>query len=233
MPDTTLVMICVYFAIVRLVYSLLERRERRFVLWELASDAGFVGISLVLLSYCPTTRASFLVLLVYVLSALLPYAMERKAPIEATGMMDTGGRPIVWFGLVDSVWVTCMGATCALILAGYGENVIGPLPPRHRSADFYQAAIAEASFFLGFITNAIFAGGAALSGCMAILWAGEIWRKWRGRGTVEHTQYLAQTVASQKMVFAYFAMVVAAIGWAAVPIHTRMIDLREMMPLPR
>jgi hypothetical protein len=148
-------------------------------------------------------------------------------------MFDTKGRPLVWLGIVNLAWLTLMGATCALLLVAYGEVIAGPLPPQNRSADFYHAAIEDMTFFLGFVMNGIFAGGAALGGCMAILWAGEIWRQWGKRGALEQRQYAAQTLTSAKMVFAYFVIVVASVGWAAVPIHSRLVALREMMPLPK
>lgn len=170
---------------------------------------------------------------VYVLTALVPFFLVRRQPLEASRVRDIegGSRPVVWLGIIDTVWLLLMGLTCTLILAGQNLEIVTSLaPPANRSADFYHEAINECLFFLTFVTTSLFAVGGALGGCMAILWSGPLWRK---HDPTSRSQYRAHTIASLKMVMAFCVILVAAFMWAAVPLHLRISQLRELMPRPK
>lgn len=217
-----------YFAATRFLYSLFERREFGCIALELFSSSLFVAAGAACLHYSRTVLAALLIFLAYLLTAILPYLVFRRSPIESRSRNpDSEDGPAVSLGIVDTVWLTLMGATCGLILVAEQLGVIGGPPPRvGRSTEYYHAAIEETMFFLGFATNGLFATGASLGGCMAILWAGELWRKHDNRS---RSEYRAQTIVSIKMVMALFVIVVAGIGWAIAPLYSRIVDLRELM----
>ena len=218
----------IYFALTRFFYSLFERREVKCIVFELFSSSLFVAACVACLHCSKGATAAGFVFLAYMLTAILPYVVFRRSPVEARSRNpDRADGPVVWLGIVDTVWLTLMGATCGLILVGHQLGVVGgPLPAAGHSAEYYHAAIEETAYFLGFATNGLFATGASLGGCMAILWAGELWRK---HDNNSRSQYRAQTVVSIKMVMAFFVIVVVGIGWAIVPLYERTLHLRELM----
>jgi hypothetical protein len=219
----------IYFAAGRVLYSLIERRDIPFVLLDILCSALFTLAALLPLTRLDPGLAVLIVFLGYMLTAMVPYALVRKSPIEATvARADRGNGPAVWFGIIDGSWLAIMGAACAMLtLSRQLQIVDGPLPHAGRSPEYYRAAFDETSFFLSMIVNAAFVLGTALSVCMAILWAGEIWRK---RDPLSKTQYRDQTIASLKMVFAFFLVLGCAAVWVAVPLRDRLVAIRELLP---
>jgi hypothetical protein len=218
-----------YYAAARIAYTLFERREIICVVLETLFSFSFILISIVFLNNCPADLSAGFVFLTYMVTAVVPYLIVRRAPMETKAWhFDKDGKPVVWFGIIDGAWLSIMGATCALIFVGRQLGILdGPMPKPGYSADYYHAAIDISMFFLGFVTTGFLATGAALGGCMAILWAGELWRK---NDHKSRSEYQAQTVVSVKMVMAFFTIGVAAAGWAAVPLYNRIIQLQDLMP---
>lgn len=77
-------------------------------------------------------------------------------------------------------------------------------------------------FFFGEIIGALLATGAVLTACMAILWAGQIWR---GTKPDEQRAYLGATRSAAKMVFAFFAAMFGAVKWMGEPIYLMILAL--------
>lgn len=217
-----------FYAVARLGYSLFERRDIACVAWELFSSCLFLGGSLGILIKWPTVRSIGPLFIIYMVTAVLPYMIVRRPPIETSlSKHKHPGNRVVWFGIIDGVWLTIMGATCALIVGGQLLGVVGgPTLEGGHSAQYYQAALQECWFFLGFVTSGLLATGGALGGCMAILWAGAIWRT---ADEAKDHMYRNHTLASLKMVTAYFVVAVAATAWASIPLYNRAVEIRELM----
>ncbi len=126
-------------------------------------------------------------------------------------------RKPLYLGIIDFVWVLAMAAALAALSYGVRVAPIADKPPLDNALG-YQLA----EFLLGWTLDSIFLIGGALAACMAILWAGEIWRQ---RGTNAQKQYRETTFAAIKMVVAYGVIVFGALVWYAVPLLTKMTEL--------
>jgi len=218
----------IYFAIARVVYSIVERRDLRFLLLDVSLSSAFASLYLFPFDRLVPAASAGLVFLAYMITAILPYSLVRKAPAEASGVVGISeSRSHVWLGIINTSWLSIMGLTSAVLLMWQQLGIVtGPFPPAGRSTEYYEAAIHQCFFFLEAVINAAFVLGTGLGVCMAILWSGEIWRK---RDPLSKNQYRAHTLASVKMVVAFLVVVGAALVWVVAPLYERASRLQEML----
>jgi hypothetical protein len=217
-----------YFAGGRLAYSMVERRDPPFVFADALAGAAFSLLYFFPFSSLKPGASAAVVFLGYMLTGILPYSIVRKVPAEAAGTVeDTGTKPHVWLGIINTSWLSVMGITAAAIVMFQQLGVVGaPLPALGFSKEYYGALIDETLFFLDTVINAAFVLGTGLSVCMAILWSGEIWRK---RDPASKSQYCAHTRASIKMVVAFLVVIGAAILFVAEPLYRRLGSLHSLL----
>ena len=86
-------------------------------------------------------------------------------------------------------------------------------------AEYYKGIGGVAQFLLGSTINGFFALGAILAGCMAILWAGEVWRK-----PDAQKSYRSTSLAAMKMVFAFFWTSFGIFAWVGMPLYSCMVE---------
>lgn len=216
-----------YFATGQIVYTLIERwRDWRFVLAELAGQISFVVIVFVaLLGVSEAVVRGALVGGFYWLCTTIVRLCVRRHPIEAAPLGENSREHVVPVGLIDFCWIGIMGGTIAFIaFAGASPPFADPLPTAGLPASYYESLAENSRFLLGHTIDGFFALGAVLTACMAILWAGEIWRSNREG---HRRTYKRATVAAAKMVFAFFLTSLGIFAWIAWPLYERLMAATE------
>jgi hypothetical protein len=61
---------------------------------------------------------------------------------------------------------------------------------------------------------------------MTILWGGEIWQK---KDNGSRKQYISTTIASIKMVFAYFIIAIAVVIWFVLPLYEHLTIVKYLI----
>src|ERR1700733_1166596 len=115
-----------YFAGVRLVFSLFERRDLANIALEILFCVLFVFVSILLLHNVRPIVSAGLVFLIFFLTAISPHLIIHKAPVEAIYLnLGNHSSPVVWVGIIDAAWFSIMAGTCALTLIGQQIGVLG------------------------------------------------------------------------------------------------------------
>ncbi len=212
-----------YFALGLVMYSFIEHwRDWRFVSAEAGGQAAFVALSLWGLSRLPAglVRGAAMGAAFWLFAVLVRF-LVRRHPIEAAPLSPTSKYQVVPVGLIDFCWVGIMGGTLAFVaFSASSPPFSDPLPPRGLPESYYLSLGENSRFLLGHTIDGFFALGAVLTACMAILWAGEIWR---GDRQEHRRNYKATTVAAAKMVFAFFWISLGIFVWIACPLYERLM----------
>jgi len=215
------------FAIGRIFYSLIERRDKWFVILEIIASGVFVGAGSLLLEVPQGAIRGSSQTILFIVTSLASRVILPRDPIEARLQNRANETEKIYVGVIDFVWISVMGGVVGFIAFARGvPPFVEVMVPKGMPAEYYQKALDSTVFLLEKVIDGVFLTGGGLAGCMAILWAGEIWRKSSGKA---RSQYKLTTVAAIKMVVAYFITIFNALAWMGVPLYMRMNALLEML----
>lgn len=222
-----MISILITFGLGRFLYSIIERRDKWFVLLEILSIAIFIGIGIILPKLFEGAIGALLVIFLFVSTGFISRCMLPRHPIEAGGEIVNNRDSIVCLGIVDFGWISIMGAGLGIIVFLRGTELFGNiLPPKGMQLEYYKSILDISNFMFGKIIDGILITGGILGGCMAILWAGEIWRK---PDETARLLYKLSTVTAIKMVVAYLITALSMMYFLCVPLYTRMNDILRLL----
>lgn len=211
----------------RIIYSAVERHDKWFLLVELIFSFIFISVGAMLLKIPYDSARGISLGLLFILTAFAPRRILPVHPIEAGGDKVTLSQKIVPLGIIDFVWICIMGGTLAFTSFTVGVSPFtDTVPCGGLSPIYYQKSLDTTVFLLGKTIDSIFLLGGILAVCMAILWAGEIWRR---SDNMARTYYVLTTKAAKKMVVAFFTTALNALVWIGVPLYNRMIILVDLL----
>lgn len=247
-----MIVIHLYFNLLKLAYSFSERRDIRFVLAEtIGACVVLLGFALIgdrienLLVNQLTIPALFarmgdslLWALSFLAFSVASRAICKKDSSEVTELKcilalpastDTSRllhKEIVTVGIIDFCWLLMMSATYALILFASGLDAVSGTIYSGRTNDYYTVFFEESKELFGMSIDALFALGAVLAACMGIIWAGELWRK---SDNDSRQKYRSTTVASMKMVIAFFVIFFGVGLFLCLPLYSTIQRLRSLV----
>ena len=218
----------IVFGISRIIYSLIERRDKWFVIYEFVASGLLVGVGFLLMKIPQEAVRGVSIGILFLITGLLPRIILPRHPIEASGSSTFAPKQMVTVGIIDFVWISIMAGTLAIIAFTAGISPFIDVIKKGMNPEYYKQLFEITVFLLGKTIDSVFLLGGILAGCMAILWAGEIWRKAQEK---EKIQYKFTTIAAIKMVVAYFIVIFNALVWVGIPLYQKMIKLAEIMKL--
>ena len=216
----------IVFAIGRIIYSLIERRDKWFAVLEFAASALLAGGGLFLLKISQESVRGVSIGILFVITGLLSRIIVPRHPIEASGSSTVYPKQLVPVGIIDFVWLSVMGSTLAIIAFTASVSPFVDLVKKGMNPEYYEKLFDITVFLLGKTIDSVFLLGAILAGCMAILWAGETWRKSEEK---ERLQYKLTTISAIKMVVAYFIVILNVLVWLGIPLYQKMIKIVEIL----
>jgi len=217
----------ILFGVGRILYSVIERHDKWFVISEVIASALFIGGGEFLLDISHDAVRGVLIGVLFIITGIAPRIILKRHPVEAGDDSVANEGQKVPIGIIDFVWITVMGGTLAFIGFTMGVSpFVGEIPLKGIEPEYYQKLLDTTIFLLGKTIDSVFLLGGALAGCMAILWAGEIWRK---PGEKARIQYRLTTTAAIKMVVAFLIVALNVFVCIGVPLYNRMIDLIEVL----
>lgn len=222
----------IYFAAIGWLYGCIDRydvraterdgpaeaKDTQFVWLSFGTLVVFVPLSLGILSFAQDWPRAILVGLVFLVATMVPKRFFPRHPGEAA--LSTDGT-VVSTGIIDIVWLTIMAGVLVAVVFFQGSGILATPIPAVESPSYGQLG-ENLRFFLGEILGAVLATGGVLTACMAILWAGEIWRS---KEPNQQRVYRGTIRAAAKMVFAFFASMAGALWWMAAPVFLMALEL--------
>lgn len=211
-----------YFAVGVVAYGFFERRERRFVSLSLAAALVFLALSTPILSIPHVMLRGGVLGGSLWLTTLL---VRLLAPQSSAGTTAQATEKVVPIGIIDFSWTGIMSGALAFVTFANSSEPFHPRSLNVGAKPEYHQAVAEFSqFLLDATINGFFALGATLAACMAILWAGEQWRK-----SGEAHEYKSTTLAAIKMVFAFFWVAFGIFVWIGWPLYSRIVEATDAL----
>jgi len=208
-----------------IIYSLIERRDKWFLVSEFVASGLLIGCGLLLMRIPSDAMRGVSIGMLFFLTGLLPRIAVPRQPIEARGRPGSDQKQVVGVGIIDFVWISIMGGSLAIIAFAVHISPFGDVIEEGFNAEYYKKMFEITVFLLGKTIDSVALLGGVLAGCMAILWAGEIWRKSQKK---EQIQYRLTTISAIKMVVAYFVVILNELIWLGIPLYQRMIKLAQM-----
>jgi hypothetical protein len=211
---------CLYFAAGRLFFGLVGRHDSRFVIRELLGGLAFLVLAVPTLSIPEPFWRGVVTGIAFLATGVLVLLFVDEPPPKSEDTKVKTHSPVK---IIDLSWTGIMAGTlAAAVFAQASPTFIGVAAPG-RGSEFYQAMLENVRFLMDHTVNFVLALGGVLSACMAILWAGEIWR------TDQEHEYRKTTLAAAKMVFAFFWIVTAIGAWILLPLFSRLTSLPYLM----
>ena len=219
--------VLVMFGLGRILYSAIERRDKRFLLTEIVASVVFLTIGMMMLRESNDSVRGMTLGVLFILTGLGPRIILPRHPIEAGGTVVNDDKLRVSVGAVDFVWLFIMGGTLAFIGFAIGVPPFADsIPTKGFHVEYYQESIGATAFLLEKTLDGFFYLGAILGGCMTILWAGTMWKN-TDKNSRKH--YKFSTLVAIKMVVGFFISVFGALIWVGVPLYNRMMILIELL----
>lgn len=208
---------CVYFAVGRVLFGLLGRHDYRFVTRELAGCLGFLVLAVPTLSILEPFWRGLCIGVAFLVTVVVVLLITDEPPQAAAGAEAKPHSPVK---IIDLSWTGMMAGTLAVTVFAQGSPAFVDPLPAGRTNEFYLASLETVRFLMDRTVDFVLTLGGVLSACMAILWAGEIWRR-----AAEAHEYRRTTLAAAKMVFAYLWIVAAVAAWILLPLFDRLMAL--------
>lgn len=225
-----------YFNLIKLIYSYTGRKDKKYVLFEMAGSLLVIALSIWGLQ--PISRAlaiwfrlditeknliiSFILGVLFILTSFISRLANKKNPVEVTTAPKN--HKVIPIGIIDCVWLIVMGVSYSLTL------IASSFPETHLqltsglSIEYYQMYFDECEFLLGKLIDLVIILGSILAACMTIIWSGEIWKK----GDPEsRNEYSTTTIASIQMVLGYFLTVGGVFIWVAYPLFKSYSTIKD------
>jgi len=213
----------IWFAVGRIIYSLIDRLSWKFFGVEVLSVGAYLVCGWYLLAIDAPAAKGLLIGGAFLLTALASRLIVKRHPVEAA---ESGKKPVA-IGIVDFAWLSVLAGTLAILVFVRSSHPftdvssVGALPK-----EFVQAELSNTVFLLEKTIDGVWFLGGALAGCMAILWAGEIWRK---PDEESRRKYWFTTISAIRMVVAYFVAIWNVLYWIGMPLYTRMNTLSALL----
>ncbi len=206
----------VWFALGRLALSLIGSWSWKFFWTELAAVAVYLSGGWLLLRVGPPALQGLLIGGVFFVTAI------------ASPLIARHNRISLRIGIVDFSWLFILAGTLAVVCFATSSYPVNDVSPSFGSLshDFLQAELSNTIFLLGKTIDSALLLGGILAGGMAILWAGEIWRK---ESEKDRKEYSVRTHTAIRIVVAYLVVVISALYWVGVPLYTRMNNLSQLL----
>lgn len=216
----------IIFGIGIIVYSLIDRRDKWFIISEFVASGFLIGGGLLLLNIPQAAVRGVSIGILFIITGFLPRIIVPRHPIEISGSITIDKKYLVPIGIIDFVWISIMGGTLAIIaftvnISPFVDEIKMGMKP-----EYYKKMFEIIVFLLGKTIDSVFILGGILAGCMAIIWVGEIWRKSQEE---EKIQYKLTTISAIKMVVAYFIVILNALVWVGIPLYQKMIEIAEIV----
>ena len=216
----------IVFGIGIIVYSLIDRREKWFVLTQFIASSILIGGGFLLLDIYQDAVRGVSTGILFLIIGFLPRIIIPRHPIEASGSSNSDSKQLVSIGIIAFVWICIMGGTLAIIAFTTNISPFVDVIKKGMNPEYYEKIFKITEFLLGKTIDSVFLLGGILAGCMSILWAGEIWRKSQVK---EKIQYKFTTLSAIKMVVAYFIVILNILVWVGIPLYQKMIKIAEIL----
>jgi hypothetical protein len=227
-----------YFNISKLIYSFIGRRDKYFILVEsLGSALSFIIILFFgknlnqLFNYLlPTSSfiSNFLFPLfcglLLIMTSIISRLIVKANPEELSESKNS--KTIISVGIIDFAWLVMLGAVYTAVLYCSNLDIVTKQIIANQNIEYYRFYFDEVNFMFGKSIDMILLLGSILAICMSILWGGEIWRK---RDNNSRKQYLNTTIASIKMVVAYFIIAISVALWFILPIYEHLTIVKNFV----
>ena len=216
-----------WFAAGRFAFGLIERWRWLFFWLELLSIGLYLLIARCLMGIPNPALQGLSIGGVFLLTSVLSRFLAHRHPIEASDPENGGHGRELALGIIDFAWLTILAATLGILCFARSSYPFNEAAPSGNfPSAYWEAELSNTVFLLEKTIDSVFLLGGVLAGCMAILWAGEIWRK---QHPTSRLQYVSTTVAAIRMVVAYIAVMVAALYWLGVPLYERMTIITKLL----
>ncbi|NOX64821.1 MAG: hypothetical protein GXO85_03245, partial [Chlorobi bacterium] len=129
-------------------------------------------------------------------------------------------------GIIDFSWLSILGFTYGGILFATSFPILQNMIKLGMHEGYYSLYYNETNYLFGKSIDLIFILGTILAACMSIIWAGQIWRK---RDPKSRNDYHGTTLASIKMVIAFFLIFIATILWISIPLYDLLTSIKNYL----
>ena len=215
----------ILFGIGRILYSLIGRRDKWFIVLEVIASVIFFSVGLILISIKQDAIRGVSICILFIITGLLSRFILPKHPFTGQSV-DAGSKEIKHVGIIDFVWIFIMGGTIAIIAFAKEVPPFTVTIKEGMNPEYYKSLFDMVEFLLGKTIDSVFLLGGVLAACMTILWAGGIWRRIE---EADMKQYKFTTISAIKMVVAYFIVILNALVWVAIPLYQKMNELTEVL----
>ena len=232
----------IYFNCAKFLYSIVSRRDHKFVIWEAVSSIVLAALAIIF--YYPLN--AFLLKLIesvfndakvdtqiiYLIESLVIGALFTgssfyiriifpRNPVEVPEKSKR--KPKTPIGIIDFVWLSLMGvAYVVIIFLQTSPTISHELIPNQRW-EYYSLYYDEVNLILKESIRMILVLGTVLAACMTILWSGQLWQK---RDPSSKREYGSTAVAAKKMVIAFLFIAIANGIWVCLPLYSRIVTVK-------
>lgn len=238
-------LIHLYFNISKLIYSFVSRRELKFVLAETLGSLLTILIGIFFSQFILVLIKIFVIRLfpnnfgfngiifflngglytiLFVTFSLLARLLSPQNPVEVPEAPKNKRKTPI--GIIDFSWLSILGFTYGGILFATSFPIFKNKINLGMGKDYYSLYYNEVNYLFGKSIDLIFILGTILAVCMSIIWAGQIWRK---RDTKSRNDYHGTTLASIKMVIAFFLIFIATILWISLPLYNLLTSIKNYL----
>jgi hypothetical protein len=225
----------VYFNISKLIYSFISRRDIKFMIIEsLGSLITILGawisirhfhLDSAVIQISSLNQIIFYSSLwgaIFIGCSLISRLFVKKNPEELAAVPKN--NKVISIGIIDFAWITVMGISYSLLLFCLHFNSFSPAIECGFTESYYRLCFDETSYLFGKAIDIALVFGTVLCVCMTILWGGELWRK---RDNKSRKDYLGSTIASIRMVFAFFVIIGGEIIWIIIPLLVKLTSIKS------
>ncbi len=214
-----------WYAIGVVVFSLFTRRDWKFVISVIIASLLFICLTWFLEKKFSYELTAILLAVGFIFLSFLPRDIIPCHPATAGGVDVTDHEKIVRVGIIEFCWICGMGVVFGIVwYASKASPLVHLLDLTETSLEFRQRLLDIYQFMLGKIVDIVAFIGCILAACMAILWAGEIWRSVDDK---ERKQYKVTTEAAKQMAVAFLVSAGSIIIWVALPMYKNMMKVLD------
>src|SRR4030042_849807 len=170
----------IVFGIGILIYYLVARHDKWFVIATIISSILFIAGGLLFPRISNELLRSLLLGLYFIIASLFPsYWLPESLPDKSDDKSGSKTKKMS-FGIriIDFSWICILGVTLSMVtLAAEISPFVKIIKLDGTSLEYHKELLGLITFHMGLFVDFIQVLGGILAASMAILWAGEIWRK--------------------------------------------------------
>jgi hypothetical protein len=238
----------VYFGIAKLIFSFISRRDKKFVIGEICN---VILLLILVVMFTPPLTDFFkyhmqgnlivgnffyplLCGLLYLGLSLvvrlifpadpgeLAQPVLKQIPKKGKRIADIKKTPIA-IGIIDFAWILILAGVYMAVLYCSKLDIIIETVPKGKGLEYYKIVYDEVNFMFTKSLDMILLLGSILAVCMSILWGDQLWTKTDEESRIA---YKSTTIASIKMVTAYFLIAIAVIIWFTLPAYEKVTSIK-------